>query len=117
MIGDEMSGTLERRTIDPARGKSQLGELVAENASDLFDALEILGTAINVDDALEEHERLAIVSVDEAGERAFVGTEAACGLHKGERNGKRGAEREGHRRDDSKTRRPAFGSRSGNRAD
>ena len=65
MLGDEMPGALERRTVDPPGGEPQRCELRREDAADLAHPVEILGTAVDVDHALEQRERVTGMSIDE----------------------------------------------------
>ena len=76
MIGDEMSRALERGAVDPSRAEPERIELGTERAPDFSDALEILRAAVDVDDTLEQRERLMIVRVNVGAERALVGGQA-----------------------------------------
>ena len=73
MLGDEVPGALERGAVDPARLKPERVEFGGEHAPHLSDAVEILCSAVDVDDALEQRERLAVVRVDVGGQGALVG--------------------------------------------
>ena len=77
-LGDEVSGALERRAVDPARREPQRVELGARKLSHLANAGKVLGAAVDVDGALEQRQRLAVVRVHVGDDRAFVGRQG-CG--------------------------------------
>ena len=63
-VGDEMPGALPRRAVDPPRREAERVELRAKDVADLAHAREVLRAAVDVDDALEQRERLGVVRVD-----------------------------------------------------
>jgi len=54
MLGHEMSGTLERCAVDPARREPKRVELSAKDIAHLTNAGQIERTAIDVDEAFEQ---------------------------------------------------------------
>ena len=56
-----------QRVLNPSASSSR-----AEHAADLAHALEVLRAAVDVDDALEQRERVAVVRVDEIDERPLL---------------------------------------------
>ena len=77
-LGDEMSGALERRSVDPAGREPQRVELGGEQLADLAHAGKVLRAAVDVDGPFEERQRLGVVGVHVSDDRAFVGRQS-CG--------------------------------------
>ena len=89
VLGNEVAGTLERGAIDPPRGEAERVELLAHHVTHGAHAGEIHRPAVDVDDALEEGERLAVARVDGAGDGLLGGGER---LRAGVRRGGEGEE-------------------------
>ena len=79
MPRDEMSRAMERRAVHPLRPESDRLELGAEDPPDLADAGEILSAAVDVDDPLEQRERLIVMSVHVRDDGAFLRRERRTG--------------------------------------
>ena len=73
---DEMPRTPKWRAIDPARGEAQRLELGAEQFAHGANAGKILGSAVDVDCALEQGQRVGVVRIDVGNERLFLAREA-----------------------------------------
>ena len=76
-LGDEMAGAIERCSVNPARREAERVELPAKDVADRAHAGEVHRAAIDVDDALEQRERLRVASIDGGGERLFLGGHAS----------------------------------------
>ena len=79
-LGDEMAGALERRAVDPAGGEPERVELAAEDVADRAHAGEVHRSAVDVDHALEQGQRLRIGGVDGRDDRLFLWRHASS-LH------------------------------------
>ena len=73
MFGDEMARALERRTVDPPRGEAQRVERRTQGIGNPSNAREVHRAAVDVDDALEQREGVAVVDIHRANHRAFCG--------------------------------------------
>ena len=67
-LGHQVSGALERRSVDPAYGKPQGLELPAEDLSNLPYAVEVERPAVDVDHLLEQCQGLLLVRLDVLGD-------------------------------------------------
>ena len=76
VLRDQVPGALERGAVDPPRLEAERVELLQEDLADLLHALEVLRAAVDVDDALEQRQRLRVVLVDEGGERLLFSRKA-----------------------------------------
>jgi len=72
MFGDEMTRALKRGAVDPARLESQRVELRLEHFADFANARVITGTAVDVDNFLEERDAFVVVRVDKCGDGLFL---------------------------------------------
>ena len=64
MLRDQMAGALKLRALNPARLEPEPVQRGAKDGANLADAGEVLRPTVDVDDALEQRQRLGVVRVD-----------------------------------------------------
>ena len=71
MFGDQVTSAFYRGLVDPSRSETQGVELCAEHSAHGADAGEVVGAAVDVDQALKECDRGRGALVDGAGDAAL----------------------------------------------
>ena len=80
VLGDQVAGALERCAIDPSRGKAQRIEFLSEDGANLAHSGEVHRTAVDVDKAFEQDQRVRAVGVGRSHDRAFDGQKGVGSL-------------------------------------
>ena len=73
MLGDQMPGALERRSVDPTNFEAERFELRTKHIGHGADAREVHRAAVDVHDPLEQRQRLGVVRIDRTSRRALNG--------------------------------------------
>ena len=72
MIRDEVPGAFKRGPVHPGRLEPERIELSSKYVAHRANAREVHRTAVDVDDLLQQCERLAVVGIDVIGDRTFL---------------------------------------------
>ena len=93
--GHEVTGAMPRGAVHPLGLEAEAVELGAEDPADLAHAVEVLGAAVDVHDALEERQGVAVVRVRISGDRPFGRAARLHGENGGQRAGREKMRRHG----------------------